>query len=320
VLALYSNPSYDPNRFTGGIPLDYWKELNTDPRRPLFNKVIQGTYPPASTWKLATSVMGLESKLVTLKQRMPIACSGGMQYGRRYFRCWEKKGHGALDLAGAITHSCDVYFYQLGLRISMAKLVAGGIDLGFDKRSGIDLPNEYRPQFPTRNVREYYNRKFGANWSNSETLNLAIGQGANSQTVANMAKFYTALATEGTSSTPYLVNRKPEQKTIISLTPEQFQGLRDAMAGVTSVGGTAASANIRGLVIAGKTGSAQNTANRNKDHAWFVGFAPAENPKILVAVFLEFGEHGYYAARVASKIIGKYLGYGDKMIANTEGD
>jgi cell division protein FtsI/penicillin-binding protein 2 len=135
-----------------------------------------------------------------------------------------------------------------------------------------------------------------------------------------MAKFYTALATEGTSSTPYLVNRKPEQKTIISLTPEQFQGLRDAMAGVTSVGGTAASANIRGLVIAGKTGSAQNTANRNKDHAWFVGFAPAENPKILVAVFLEFGEHGYYAARVASKIIGKYLGYGDKMIANTEGD
>jgi penicillin-binding protein 2 len=202
----------------------------------------------------------------------------------------------------------------------MAKLVAGGIDLGFDKRSGIDLPNEYRPQFPTRNVREYYNRKFGANWSNSETLNLAIGQGANSQTVANMAKFYTALATEGTSSTPYLVNRKPEQKTIISLTPEQFQGLRDAMAGVTSVGGTAASANIRGLVIAGKTGSAQNAANRNKDHAWFVGFAPAENPRILVAVFLEFGEHGYYAARVASKIIGKYLGYGDKMIANTEGD
>ena len=319
VLALYSNPSYDPNRFTGGIPLDYWKELNTDPRRPLFNKVIQGTYPPGSTWKLATSVMGLESKLITMKTHMPISCGGGMQYGRRFFKCWEKRGHGSVDLAGAITHSCDVYFYQLGLKISMSKLVGGGIDLEFDKRSGIDLPNEYKPRFPTRDVRAYYNRLFGANWSNSETLNLSIGQGANSQTVASMAKFYTALANEGTSSTPYLVNRKPEQKKIITLSSAEFAGLRHAMAGVTSAGGTAASANIQGLVIAGKTGSAQNETNRNKDHAWFVGFAPADNPRIVVAVFLEFGEHGYFAARVASKIIGKYLGYGGEVIANTEG-
>src|SRR4029079_11540048 len=318
VLALYSHPSFDPNRFTGGIPVDYWKELNTDPRRPLFNKVIQGTYPPGSTWKLATSVMGLESGLVTMKTHMPISCSGGLQYGRRYFRCWEKKGHGSVDLAGAITHSCDVYFYQLGLKISLSKLVAGGIDLEFDKRSGIDLPNEYKPRFPTRDYRSYYNRLFGANWSNSETLNLAIGQGANSQTVASMAKFYTALATQGTSSTPELVSKKPEQKKIINLTPEQFAGLRQAMAGVTSAGGTAASANIQGLVIAGKTGSAQNASNRNKDHAWFVGFAPAENPKIVVAVFLEFGVHGYFAARVASKIIGKYLNVGN-VVANTEG-
>jgi penicillin-binding protein 2 len=263
--------------------------------------------------------MGLESKLVTMKTHMPISCSGGLQFGRRYFKCWEKRGHGSVDLAGAITHSCDVYFYQLGLKISLSKLVAGGIDLDFDKRSGIDLPAEYRPQFPSRDVRAYYNRKFGANWSNSETLNLAIGQGANSQTVANMAKFYTALATQGTSSTPELVSRKPEQKKIINLTEEEFSGLRRAMAGVTSAGGTAASANIKGLVIAGKTGSAQNTSDPNKDHAWFVGFAPAEDPKIVVAVFLEFGIHGYFAARVASKIIGKYLGYGGEVIANTEG-
>jgi penicillin-binding protein 2 len=285
----------------------------------LFNKAIQGTYPPGSTWKLATSVVGLESKLVTMKSHMPISCSGGLQYGRRYFKCWEKRGHGSVDLAGAITHSCDVYFYQLGLKIGMANLIAGGIDLDFGKRSGIDLPNEYAPRFPTRDYKKYYDRLFGANWSSSETLNLAIGQGANSQTVATMAKFYTALATEGTSSTPELVSKKPEQKKIINLTAEQFEGLRLAMAGVTSAGGTAASANIKGLVIAGKTGSAQNTSNRNKDHAWFVGFAPAEDPKIVVAVFLEFGEHGYFAARVASKIIGKYLGYGDRMIANTEG-
>jgi penicillin-binding protein 2 len=263
--------------------------------------------------------MGLESGLITMSSHMPVACTGGYQYGRRYFKCWEKRGHGSVDLAGAITHSCDVYFYQLGLKIGLSKLVGGGIDLDFAARSGIDLPNEYRPQFPTRDVRAYYNRKFGANWSNSETLNLAIGQGANSQTVVNMAKFYTALATEGTSSTPEVVSRKPQQKKIINLTPAQFAGLRRAMAGVTSAGGTAASANIQGLVIAGKTGSAQNAQNRNKDHAWFVGFAPAEDPKIVVAVFLEFGIHGYFAARVASKVIGHYLGYGGEVIANTEG-
>ena len=148
---------------------------------------------------------------------------------------------------------------------------------------------------------------FGKNWSNSETLNLAIGQGANSQTVVNMAKFYTALATDGSNAKPYLVARPPERTKIITLSSEQMLGLRKAMAGVTSAGGTAASANIQGLVIAGKTGSAQNTDNPNKDHAWFVGFAPGEDPKIVVAVFLEFGIHGYYAARVASKIIGYYL-------------
>ena len=307
VLALYSHPSFDPNRFTGGIPPDYWKELNTDPRRPLFNKVIQGTYPPGSTWKLATSALGLEAGLVRIDSRMPIACSGGLQYGRRYFKCWEKRGHGVQTLAGAITHSCDVFFYQLGLKLGLSRLVAGGVDLQFRERSGIDLPNEYKPRFPTKDVKSYYDRLFGKNWSNSETLNLAIGQGANSQTVVNMAKFYTALATDGSNARPYLVARPPERTKIITLSSEQMLGLRKAMAGVTSAGGTAASANIQGLVIAGKTGSAQNTDNPNKDHAWFVGFAPGEDPKIVVAVFLEFGIHGYYAARVASKIIGYYL-------------
>ena len=307
VLALYSHPSFDPNRFTGGIPPTYWKELNTDPRRPLFNKVIQGTYPPGSTWKLATSTLGLEQQLVTIDSHMPISCSGGLQYGRRYFRCWEKKGHGSLSLAGAITHSCDVFFYQLGLKIGLARLVAGGVDLQFRERSGIDLPNEIKPRFPAKDVKAYYDRLFGPrNWSNAETLNLAIGQGANSQTVVNMAKFYTALASDGYSSRPELVSLKPERKKIMTLSAKELEGLRIAMAGVTSAGGTAASANIQGLVIAGKTGSAQNTENPDKDHAWFVGFAPAENPKIVVAVFLEFGIHGYFAARVASKIIGFY--------------
>ncbi len=307
VLALYSNPPFDPNRFTGGIPVDYWKELNTDPRKPLFNKVIQGTYPPASTYKLATATIALQNKLVRLDERMPISCGGGMQYGRRYFRCWEKRGHGSLDLQGAIEKSCDVYFYQVGIRVGLSNLVAGGISLGMREKSGIDLPNEYSPVFPYRDVKEYYNRKYGAgNWSNSESLNLSIGQGNNSQTVANMAKFFTALATDGKTSRPFLVSRAPERKQILNLKPEEFARIRAALAGVVSERGTAGGSRIQGLIIAGKTGTAQNPPN--PDHAWFVGFAPADNPTILVAVFLEFGEHGWSAARVASRIMGYYTG------------
>ncbi|MBA3341214.1 MAG: penicillin-binding protein 2 [Gemmatimonadaceae bacterium] len=308
VLALYSAPSFDPNRFTGGIPEDYWKQLNTDPWRPLFNKVIQGTYPPASTWKLATATIGLQNKVVTMDTRMPIACSGGMQYGRRYFRCWEKRGHGYQTLAGAIEKSCDVYFYQLGLRIGLSRLVGGGIDLEFGERSGIDLPNEYKPRFPTRDVRAYYDRRYGPRgWTaGANSLNLSIGQGENSQTVVNMAKFFTALATDGASAKPELVKRSPEREQILNLTPQQLARLREALAGVVSARGTAGGSRIEGLVIAGKTGTAQNSENPEVDHAWFVGFAPAANPTILVAVFLEFGDHGWLAARVASKIIGYY--------------
>ena len=189
--------------------------------------------------------------------------------------------------------------------------------MDFDKRSGIDLPSEYKPRFPTRDVKAYYDRRFGKNWSNAEILNLAIGQGANSQTLSNLTKFYSALANEGKASTPEIVARNPQQRQIMELTSAQYEGLRMAMAGVTSAGGTAASANIRGLVIAGKTGTAQNPPN--KDHAWFIGFAPAEDPKIVVGVFLEYGEHGYFAARVASKIIGRYLGFTGEATVNTEG-
>jgi len=308
VLALFSAPSFDPNRFTGGIPADYWKQLNTDPARPLFNKVIQGTYPPASTWKLATASIGLSNKVVTFSERMPVACSGGMQYGRRYFRCWEKRGHGSTTLAQAIEKSCDVYFYQLGLKIGLSRLVGGGIDLEFHERSGIDLPNEYKPRFPLRDVRAYYNRRYGPRgWTaGANSLNLSIGQGENSQTVVNMAKFYTALATDGSAARPEIVKRNPERKKILQLTPQQLTQLRLALAGVVSERGTAGGSRIQGLVIAGKTGTAQNSENPNVDHAWFVGFAPADNPTILVAVFLEFGDHGWLAARVASKIIGYY--------------
>lgn len=318
VLALYSAPSYDPNRFIGGIPQDYWRELNTDPRRPLYNKVIQGKYPPASTFKLATAAIALGRGIVSLEDHMPVSCTGGYQYGTRYFRCWEKKGHGNLSLARAIELSCDVYFYQLGLKLGLKNLLAGGISLGFDKRSGIDLPNEQRPTFPA--TAEYYDKRYGPRgWSNAVVLNLSIGQGENDQTVVNMAKFYSALATDGYAAKPEIVRGNPERTRVLDLNAPQMAGLRVAMVGVVSGRGTAGSAAIEGIVLAGKTGTAQNAQNRNLDHAWFVGFAPAAQPKIVVAVFLEFGEHGYLAARIASKIVSRHLKAATTELIQTEG-
>ena len=149
VLALYSAPTFDPNRFIGGIPADYWRALNEDGRRPLYNKAIKGAYAPGSTWKLATAVTALEEGVATLDDHMPVACTGGYQYGNRRFRCWDAKGHGSVTLAHAIEVSCDVYFYQLGLKIGLSRLVAGGVSMGARERTGVDLPAETRSSFPT---------------------------------------------------------------------------------------------------------------------------------------------------------------------------
>jgi penicillin-binding protein 2 len=320
VLALYSAPTYDPNRFIGGIPADYWNELRENPRKPLYNKALQGLYPPASTWKLITSAIALENGIVDAKYKFPISCSGGLQYGSRYFRCWEKRGHGSTNMIGAIAKSCDVYFYQLGLRITLSRFLAGGVKMGFNDKTGIDLPEERKPRWP--DAIAYYNRKYGQRgWTNAVTLNLAIGQGENDQTILSMARFYTALATDGSAARPRMATfQKPQREKLLHLTQGQMDTLRIAMATVVTGEGTAGSAALTGgVVLAGKTGTAQNSQDPNRDHAWFVGFAPAGAPRIVVAVMLEFGDHGYAAARIASAIIGRYLGVVPRILMDTQG-
>ncbi len=318
VIALYSAPSYNPNRFIGGIPADYWRALNDDPRRPLYNKVIQGQYPPGSTFKLATAAIALQDGVVGLDEHMRDACTGGYTYGTRYFRCHKKEGHGSLSLVGAIEQSCDVYFYQLGLRMGISRLIAGGVSMNFDKRSGIDLPSESRTIFPYSV--DYYNQRFGkGKWTQAVILNLAIGQGENAQTVVNMARFYTALANGGEASTPEIATGAPKRTKTFALTAEQMTGLNAALMGVVSMG-TARSAAISGVVLAGKTGTAQNSTDELHHHAWFTGFAPAKDPKIVIAVMLEFGGHGDRAARIASKIVEHYLKVVPTQLISTEGD
>ncbi|MDP9279070.1 MAG: penicillin-binding protein 2 [Gemmatimonadota bacterium] len=316
VLALYSAPSWDPNKFTGGIPVEYYTQLLEDKRRPLVNKAIQGTYPPGSTWKLATSIIGLQNGVVGVNEHMPVPCSGGYQYGNRYFRCWEKKGHGSLDLEGAIKHSCDVYFYQLGLKIGLSNFIAGGIRLSMRDRSGIDLPEETQARWPDGIA--YYNRKYGPRgWSNASTLNLAIGQGENSQTVVNMAKLYSAFASKGQAPRPEIAHLVPQRKQVFNLSRLQDSVVLEGLKAVLEAGGTAGASAIQGLTLAGKTGTAQNTGGA--DHGWFVGFAPADKPKIVVAVLLEFGLHGSRAAHIASAIIGHYLKVGPIKATMDEG-
>jgi penicillin-binding protein 2 len=321
VLALYSGPSYDPNRFVGGIPQAYWDSLRTDKNKPLYNKALQGVYAPGSTWKLATAVIGLEDQAITTTSRMPQPCGGYYYYGNRSWACWEKGGHGSLDLTGAIAKSCDVYFYQLGLKLGLSRLVAGGFKFGFSSKSGIDVPQEIRARFPDK--LQYFDDKYPRGWSPGATvLNMSIGQGENAQTILNMARFYTALATDGSAAKPEIVRRKPERTKIMDLSAEDLDKLRIAMVGVTSAGGTAASAALTGVTLAGKTGTAQTTAlgGGGCDHAWFVGFAPAEKPKVVISVMIECGGHGYVAARIASQIVGKYLGVQPTYLATPTGD
>jgi penicillin-binding protein 2 len=322
VLALHSAPSYDPNRFIGGIPFALWDSLQKDKDKPLYNKALQGIYPPGSTWKLATAVMGLQENAITPTTRMPTPCTGLYFYGSRAWRCWERNGHGSLDLTGAIAQSCDVYFYQLGLKLGLSRLVAGGVQLGFSSKTGIDLPEEFRPRFP--DGMEYFNAKYGPRgWTpGASALNISIGQGENAQTVVNMARFYTALATDGYAAKPEIVRRRPERTKLIDLPADQMAILRDAMSRVTAAGGTAASAALSGgVVFAGKTGTSQ-IASLEKglcDHAWFVGFAPADKPRIVVSVVIECGAHGYLAARVAAAIAGRYLGVTPALMMQTQG-
>jgi penicillin-binding protein 2 len=323
VLAVYSAPGVDPNRWIGGIPPSYYDSLKNDPRRPLFNKALQGTYPPGSTWKLATAVIGLEDSVITFKDHMPQPCAGYYYFGNRAWHCWKNEAgqyssHGSLDLTGAIAVSCDIYFYQLGLKIGLSRLVAGGLRLGFGARSGIDLPEEYRPQFPNR-YPEYFNEKYGSRgWTEALALNMAIGQGEDAQTILNMARFYGALATDGTAAAPRLVAGTPQRVRLFQIGPDAQTQLRAALVGVVS-SGTAAASAIAGLKIAGKTGTAQ-VSGSNLNDAWFVGFAPADDPKIVVAVMLENVKfHGSVTAHMATAIMQRYLHMQVQSLIQTEG-
>jgi penicillin-binding protein 2 len=305
LLTLYSSPTYDPNAFIGGIDPAAWEALRRSPDHPLINRTIQAAYPPASPWKVLVAAIALERGIVTLDSHMAIPCRGGFEYYGRYWRCWRAEGHGDLTLLEAIKYSCDVYFYQLGLKLGLTTLMQDAGALGGHEVVGIDLPNEHTSIFPPST--EYFNRRYGPRgWTRAVTLNLAIGQGENVQTPLNVAYFYALLASpNGESPPPHLVeipSGTPVRR--LNLSESVRSDLREALLAVVE-GGTAAASRIEDLRIAGKTGTAQNP--QGPDHGWFVAFAPAESPRVVVAAIVEFAEHGSQVAPMVTRIIARYL-------------
>ena len=315
VLALFSAPGFDPNAFVGGISAPYWRALNENAARPLLDRAIQARYPPGSTWKLAVAAMALKRGIAGPRTHMPIPCRGGLQYGNRFFRCWEAHGHGDLNLMDAIAQSCDVYFYQLGIKLGVSSLLEDANAWGFRGRTGIDLPGEIPSEFPTGP--EYYDRLYGPRrWTSAVALNLAIGQGENAQTLIQMVRLFQQLASDGRMRTPFVVRSTRAASTeaaSLDLNPEQIAILRRAMISVIEQG-TGRVGRLAALQIAGKTGTAQNS--HGPDHGWFIAFGPAEKPEIVVGAIVEFARHGTAVAPMVARTIAHYLGIEDTRATN----
>ncbi len=309
ILALYSHPGFDPNDFVGGPSTRLWRALQDNPNIPLLDRTMVALYPPASTWKLATAAAGLEKGILNAGTRMPIGCSGGMSYAGRYSRCWNASGHGSTDLVTAIAVSCNVYFYQVGIQLGLRELVESGTRMGFNTRSGIDLPGEKAPVFP--NSIDWYRNHFGHTPTPSEVMSLSIGQGPNSQTVLRLAHFYSAIGGDGTAPEPHLVAREGagegEGAIRMNLQPDHLRALWSGLERVMQPGGTGYMSSLEHFATYGKTGTAQNP--HGESHGWFTGLAglPGQPPEIAVVAIVEHGASGSAVAPLATKTANFYL-------------
>lgn len=318
ILAMASAPSFDPNFFVRGIKEDNWKNLINDPGKPLLNRAIQSRYPPGSTFKIITAIAALEEGLITRKTKY--YCSGSINYGGRKFRCWKKKGHGWLDLHGALVESCDVYFYQIAKKLDIDTLAQYAFDYGLGSETGVELEGEVSGIVPnTWWKREMKNEK----WYGGETLNTVIGQGYLAVTPIQMARLMSAVVNGGKLYETFLmkdVGRKIEPENIVKIAPGNIRVIKKALMDVVNGRkGTGWKARSDFVAIGGKTGTTQVVGgvpdDKNKkfipekfrDHAWFVAFAPGNAPEIAVSVFVEHGEHGNTAAApIAKRIIETY--------------
>ncbi len=312
ILAMESLPSFDPNVFSRGIQSKDWKELVEDKKDPMLNRALQSQYPPGSTFKIITATAALEEGVIELDQK--INCTGGIHYGKWTFGCWKKHGHGPIDFHRAIVESCDTYFYEVGRRLGIDKIYKYATAFGLGKETGLNLMiKERRGLIPNTEWKRQMKRM---PWYLGETYNAAIGQGYVAATPIQMARMMATFSNGGTLYPLSLIKGGSKPIGQLGIKPETIQTIKDALAGVVNEpGGTGHAAQSQAVLIAGKTGTAQVVGKRRGvsaekflDHAWFVGFAPVDKPKIAVAVFVEHGVHGGTAAApIARRAIEAYL-------------
>jgi len=324
IIVMLSKPGYDTNRFITGLESEQWNAWLNNPEKPLLNRATQAAYPPASTFKLVTA-------LGALKNGIPLAngstfCPGYLELADRKLHCWKHIGHGKVTLNSALVQSCDVYFYQLGDRLGMEAISDTAHEWGLGDKTQIDLSPEARGIIPTHEP--YMMATFKSShtkrkkWFRGETMITAIGQGLLTVTPLQMARLAAAIANGGKVLKPQLLaGSQAEVLHQVDIKPEQLQKVQQAMRGVVlNLHGTAHRVLSKApWAVAGKTGTAQvvkiirnekkglskdELLRRHRDHAWFMGYAPYDDPKIAIAVFVEHGGHGGSSAGpVAAAII-----------------
>jgi len=344
VLAMVSRPAFDPNSFAGGIDTATWRGLTSDEWDPLQNRSIQNHYPPGSTHKAIVAAALLQEGVID--PQTTAYCPGFFRFGGRSYRCWKRAGHGTVNLMDALRESCDVFFYTYGEKLGIDRLAIYVKAFGIGRTPGLGLGSEAPGLVPSS---AWKRRRFGQPWYPGETVSASIGQGFNLYTPLQLAVAYAALANGGKVMKPRLVLRLETQDGItvksfpteqtgeVPVTPARLALVRRGLrAVVEEPHGTGARARVPGVEVAGKTGTAQvvrldrveglkenEIPMRQRDHGWFGAFAPADDPEIAVAVFVEHGLHGSTAAApIAQRILARYFEKknGGPLVAATEGE
>ncbi len=313
VLALVSKPDYPSADFSGRVDPAAWRALMTDSRHPMEDRAVQGLYPPGSVFKIVTALAALQEGAITPETHF--TCNGIFWIATWPYRCWKEVGHGSIALEQAIVESCDIFFYQVGLKLKVDALARWTRAFGFGSKTGIDLPGEQAGVVPDPAWKQ---AKEGLPWFPGNTVMMAIGQGYLQATLLQLARATAAVANGGYLVRPHLLDRVtdaegdtlavyPRSRPLdLGLDPDAVALVRRGMEGaVDSPRGTASRARVEGLSVAGKTGTAQNS--QGEDHAVFVCFAPAESPQVAIAVIVEHGgEGGLSAAPIARRML-EYL-------------
>ena len=330
IRALVSTPAFEIDRFTGTIERDAWLRVIKDPEHPLLNRTIQSQYAPGSVFKIVVAAAGLQEGTLTPMDR--VHCNGQFHLGGWTFKDWKEGGPGSVDTLRAMNPSCNIFFYQSGLRIGGAAIARYATAFGLGQTTGIAFPGERAGLIPQPKAGR--GRK-APTWHAGETINMSIGQGAVLVTPMQVARFMAAVANGGVLWKPRLVQRvervgqtvawsDPGQVTgHVELSPMVWAFLRHSLWSVVNENGTGAASRIPGLDIAGKTGTAQiiakSKSEKGQDHAWFAAFAPVKAPEMVVVVLVERGgKGGQVAAPIAKKIFNAIF-YEKVAMAEIEG-